>query len=156
VHPADLSSGSTPSRSGVGICAPGPLAERRAFVEDQLDAHKMVLPCRRLPDDGVKAWAIVEERGYEGMIAKDPRSTYRSSTRSWMKVKVRHEGFTSARTRGGDRGLERISERRRSPALRRRTLFFLRCLGGRSRFTALAWRARVDLVVALFWQSAEQ
>jgi hypothetical protein len=145
VHPADLSSGSTPSRSGVGICAPGPLAERRAFVEDQLDAHKMVLPCRRLPDDGVKAWAIVEERGYEGMIAKDPRSTYRSSTRSWMKVKVRHEGFT-----------ERISERRRSPALRRRTLFFLRCLGGRSRFTALAWRARVDLVVALFWQSAEQ
>jgi hypothetical protein len=27
------------------------------------------------------------------MIAKDPRSTYRSSsTRSWMKVKVRHEG----------------------------------------------------------------
>jgi ATP-dependent DNA ligase len=53
----------------------------------------MVLPCRRLPDDGVKAWAIVEERGYEGMIAKDPRSTYRSGgTRSWMKVKVRREG----------------------------------------------------------------
>src|SRR5439155_15679207 len=27
------------------------------------------------------------------MVAKDPRSTYRSgSTRAWMKVKVRHEG----------------------------------------------------------------
>jgi ATP-dependent DNA ligase len=63
------------------------------FLEDQLDGHTMVLPRRRLPDDGAKAWAIVEERGYEGMIAKDPRSTYRSgSTRSWMKVKVRHEG----------------------------------------------------------------
>jgi bifunctional non-homologous end joining protein LigD len=70
-----------------------PLAERRVFLEDHLDGHTMVLPCRRLPDYGAKAWAIVEERGYEGMIAKDPRSTYRSgSTRSWMKVKVRHEG----------------------------------------------------------------
>jgi ATP-dependent DNA ligase len=69
------------------------LPERRAFLEDQLDGHAMVLPCRRLPDDGAKAWAIVEERGYEGMVAKDPRSTYRSGgTRSWMKVKQRHEG----------------------------------------------------------------
>ena len=70
-----------------------PLAERRVFLEDQLGGHTMVLPCRRLPDDGAKAWAIVEERGYEGMVAKDPRATDRSgSTRSWMKVKVRHEG----------------------------------------------------------------
>jgi ATP-dependent DNA ligase len=54
---------------------------------------ELTLRCRRLPDDGVKAWAIVEERGYEGLVAKDPRSTYRSgNTRSWMKVKVRHEG----------------------------------------------------------------
>jgi bifunctional non-homologous end joining protein LigD len=70
-----------------------PLAERRGVLDDQLDGHTMVLPCRRLPDDGAQAWAIVEERGYEGMVAKDPRSTYRSgSTRSWAKVKVRHEG----------------------------------------------------------------
>src|SRR5262249_30169777 len=34
-----------------------------------------------------------EERGYEGMVAKDPPSAYRSGpTRSWVKVKVRHEG----------------------------------------------------------------
>jgi bifunctional non-homologous end joining protein LigD len=70
-----------------------PLVERRVFLEDQLNGHTMVLPCRRLPDDGAKAWAIVEERGYKGMIAKDPHSTYRSgSTRARMKVKVRHEG----------------------------------------------------------------
>jgi bifunctional non-homologous end joining protein LigD len=63
------------------------------FLEDQLNGHSMVLPCRRLPDDGLQAWAIVEERSYEGMVAKDPRSTYRSGgTRSWMKVKQRHEG----------------------------------------------------------------
>lgn len=53
----------------------------------------MVLPCRRLPNDGAKAWATVEERRYEGMIVKDPRSTYRpGSTRSWAKVKVQREG----------------------------------------------------------------
>jgi bifunctional non-homologous end joining protein LigD len=33
-----------------------PLAERRVFLEDQLEGHTMVLPCRRLPDDGAKAW----------------------------------------------------------------------------------------------------
>jgi bifunctional non-homologous end joining protein LigD len=53
----------------------------------------MVLPCRRLSDDGRKAWAIVEERGYEGMVAKDPHSRYRGgATSAWVKVKQRREG----------------------------------------------------------------
>jgi bifunctional non-homologous end joining protein LigD len=69
-----------------------PLRERREVLEDLLADVDMVLPCRQLPDDGSKAWAMVEDRGYEGMVAKDPRSTYRSGpTRSWVKVKVRHE-----------------------------------------------------------------
>jgi ATP-dependent DNA ligase len=73
-----------------------PLAERRAFLEDKLDGHTMVLPCRRLPDDGLKAWAVVEERGYEGMVAKDPRSTYRpGSTRSWAKENRSDRELTS-------------------------------------------------------------
>ena len=55
-----------------------PLHERRAILEDVVDDADMVLPCRRLPDDPAKAWAIVEERGYEGMVAKDPESTFRS------------------------------------------------------------------------------
>jgi hypothetical protein len=38
------------------------------FLEDQLDGHTMVLPCRRLPDDGAKAWAIVEERGSGAVV----------------------------------------------------------------------------------------
>jgi bifunctional non-homologous end joining protein LigD len=70
-----------------------PLDTRRERLEELLDDAKMVLPCRRLPDDPVKAWAVVEERGYEGMIAKAPESVYRSGpTNSWFKVKVRHEG----------------------------------------------------------------
>jgi ATP-dependent DNA ligase len=70
-----------------------PLAERREILEDLLADVDMVLPCRRLPDNGSKAWAMVEERGYEGMVAKDPRSTYRSdSTRS----RVRSRSATNA------------------------------------------------------------
>ena len=35
----------------------------------------------------------MKERGYEGLVAKDPESTYRSGpTRSWIKVKIRREG----------------------------------------------------------------
>ena len=45
-----------------------------------------------MPEDGSKAWEIVVERGYEGMVAKDFRSTYRAGpSRAWMKVKIRHE-----------------------------------------------------------------
>ena len=69
-----------------------PLAERRPLLEDVLDDVPCVFPCRRLPADGRKAWHVVEERGYEGMVAKDPRSTYRGgATRAWVKVKMRHE-----------------------------------------------------------------
>jgi bifunctional non-homologous end joining protein LigD len=71
-----------------------PLHERRTILEEQLDHADMVLPCRRLPDDPAKAWATAEERGYEGMVAKAPESTYRPGpTRAWVKVKVRHEGM---------------------------------------------------------------
>jgi ATP-dependent DNA ligase len=70
-----------------------PLAERRVVLEDLVADVDLVLPCRRLPDDGPKAWAIVEARGYEGFVAKDPESFYwAGSTRSGVKVKVRHEG----------------------------------------------------------------
>jgi bifunctional non-homologous end joining protein LigD len=69
-----------------------PLAERRRLLEDLTHDVEFVLPCRRLPENGSKAWDIVVERGYEGLVAKDSRSTYRQgSTRAWVKLKVRHE-----------------------------------------------------------------
>ncbi len=68
------------------------LAERRLILEDLVHEVRFVLPCRRLPQNGTKAWEAVESNGYEGMVAKDPRSTYRfGPTRAWVKVKVRHE-----------------------------------------------------------------
>src|ERR1700737_3356395 len=53
-----------------------PLYVRRNVVEDVLDEQDMVLPVRRLADDGLKAWQQVIEHGYEGLVAKDPQAPY--------------------------------------------------------------------------------
>ncbi len=47
-----------------------------------------MLPGRRLANDGLKAWQQVLERGYEGLVAKDPASPYVGGrTLKWLKVK---------------------------------------------------------------------
>ena len=63
------------------------------------------LPARRLPDDGRAAWSVVKERGYEGLVAKDAESAYRSGpTRSWVKVKIRRgKGASSSAASSGCR-----------------------------------------------------
>lgn len=58
------------------------------------------MPARRLADDGRAAWSQVVERGYEGLVAKDPASPYRSGrTFARLKVMVPHY-------REGERGWE--------------------------------------------------
>jgi ATP-dependent DNA ligase len=43
---------------------------------------------RRLAPDGLEAWTLVVERGYEGYVAKDEASAYEGGpTRRWLKVK---------------------------------------------------------------------
>jgi ATP-dependent DNA ligase len=67
-----------------------PLYVRRNVIEDVLDEQDMVLPVRRLADDGLKAWQQVIERGYQGLVAKDPASPYVGGrTLKWLKVKQR-------------------------------------------------------------------
>ena len=66
-----------------------PLYVRRNVIEDLLDEQDLLLPIRRLADDGLKAWQQALERGYEGLVAKDPTAPYRGGrTFSWLKVKV--------------------------------------------------------------------
>jgi bifunctional non-homologous end joining protein LigD len=65
-----------------------PLYVRRNVIEDVLDEQDMVLPVRRLADAGLKASQQVIERGYEGLVAKDPASPYVGGrTLKWVKVK---------------------------------------------------------------------
>ena len=76
------------------------LSVRRDELELVLDGQDLLLPARRLPDDGLKAWAQVIERGYEGLVVKDPASAYRGGrTLAWVKVKVPNY-------REGERGWE--------------------------------------------------
>jgi ATP-dependent DNA ligase len=51
-----------------------PLRDRWRTLEDLVDGSE-VFPVRRLPDDGRKAWEIVQARGYEGLVAKDDART---------------------------------------------------------------------------------
>jgi ATP-dependent DNA ligase len=67
-----------------------PLQDRRIPLEGAIaGAGPVVLPVRRLDDNGLDAWAQVLGSGFEGYVAKDPLSPYRGGvTRSWFKIKV--------------------------------------------------------------------
>ena len=69
-----------------------PLGARREVLERLIDDQSLVFPARRLPAHGLAAWAEVQRRGYEGLVAKDESSPYRSGrTRAWLKVKLREK-----------------------------------------------------------------
>jgi bifunctional non-homologous end joining protein LigD len=78
-----------------------PLRTRRKVLEGLLDGQRLLLPARRLTGSGLGAWREVEERGYEGLVAKDESSLYVGGrTLSWLKVKkpdyrVEGRGFQS-------------------------------------------------------------
>ena len=77
-----------------------PLYVRRNVIEDLLDGQNVLLPVRRLADDGLRAWQDVLAHGWEGMVAKDLASPYVGGrTLKWLKVK-------QAKYREGERGWE--------------------------------------------------
>jgi len=85
-----------------------PLGARREILERLIDDQHVLFPARRLPAHGLAAWAEVQRRGYEGLVAKDESSAYRSGrTRAWLKVKLRDEERVPVgcdRTETSDRG----------------------------------------------------
>ena len=81
-----------------------PLLSRREVLERSIPlpkASKVLRLSRRLASDGLEAFRIAKERGYEGLLAKDSSSAYLAGrSKSWLKVKVHQEdefiiiGFT--------------------------------------------------------------
>lgn len=72
-----------------------PLEERWRAVEALVPARSAdLMRARRLDVDGLTAYRLARERGWEGIVAKDPAAPYAPGrrTRSWLKVKVRKEG----------------------------------------------------------------
>jgi bifunctional non-homologous end joining protein LigD len=68
---------------------PQPLRVRLERLEGVLDrAPALILPVRQLSEDGLKAWQEVLDRGYEGLVLKDPESPYVAGrSLKWLKVK---------------------------------------------------------------------
>lgn len=69
-----------------------PLSARRAALEKVLANQRAVLLSERLAANGLAAFEVAKERGYEGLVAKDPSSPYEEvGPKPWLKVIVRHE-----------------------------------------------------------------
>ena len=65
-----------------------PLESRRRWLEAEVQGER-ILPARRLHDDGFEAWQEVLARGYQGLVAKDPQSSYVGGrSTKWLKLKV--------------------------------------------------------------------
>ena len=78
-----------------------PLAKRREILESLSPVKGTLLLSARLAPDGLKAFRIASQRGFEGVIGKNLASTYQSRrSNDWLKVKVHQEqefvigGFT--------------------------------------------------------------
>ena len=79
-----------------------PLSERRTALEQSVKRSPQLILSARLDTDGIKAFEIAKQKGFEGLIAKDLSSKYVSGrSPAWLKVKVRKEdefvigGFTA-------------------------------------------------------------
>jgi len=67
-----------------------PLRTRRAALERLVSDQTLIFPARRLAASGLAAWEEVQQRGYEGLVAKDEASPYAGGrTLSWLKVRQR-------------------------------------------------------------------
>jgi bifunctional non-homologous end joining protein LigD len=65
-----------------------PQRERRQALEQLVAGHRLIIPARQFPANGLEAWEEVLRGNYEGMVAKDPASAYTPGrTLSWLKVK---------------------------------------------------------------------
>jgi ATP-dependent DNA ligase len=62
-----------------------PLRIRRHVLEGEVDGQRLLLPARRLADDGLTAWSEVLGRGYQGLVGKDEVSPCRGGhTLAWL------------------------------------------------------------------------
>jgi len=80
-------------RDGADLTA-RPLSERRRALEELLSGGPPELPlAERLETDGLAAFRLAAEKGWEGIVAKDEASRYEPGRRSprWLKVKCRRD-----------------------------------------------------------------
>jgi len=70
-----------------------PLPVRREALEAAIGRTDRIFASRRLPPNGLKAFEVATKKGWEGLVAKDPKSPYvEGRSAAWLKVKVHQEG----------------------------------------------------------------
>ena len=87
---------STASIWMAAIFAPSRFDARRAVLEKVLGKpagkQPTLLSSARLADDGLKAYEIAKQKGFEGVVAKDESSPYiEGRSTKWLKFKVKQE-----------------------------------------------------------------
>jgi len=82
-----------------------PLQKRKALLKKVLPSAPHIRFCDHVETEGALFYAVVKERGLEGIIAKHAQSAYEIGTRSrqWLKVKTRQtqEGVVAGFTEPG-------------------------------------------------------
>jgi bifunctional non-homologous end joining protein LigD len=69
-----------------------PLAARRHILKRVIPSNGVLLLSRRLAENGLEAYKVAKQRGYEGVVAKDASSPYvEKRSKLWLKVKVHQE-----------------------------------------------------------------
>lgn len=69
-----------------------PLAARRGSMEAAIRGSELLFPSHRLDENGLAAFQVAKNKGYEGMVAKDDSSPYiEGRSRNWLKCKVHQE-----------------------------------------------------------------
>ena len=68
------------------------LPARRAAVEESIGDIDRLFVSRRLPGNGIKAYAMAKKKGWEGLVAKEEASPYvEGRSTKWLKVKAKQE-----------------------------------------------------------------
>jgi bifunctional non-homologous end joining protein LigD len=84
-----------------------PLDERKARLRTLLDARQKSVQLSESFDDGEALFAVAQERGLEGIVAKRTDSPYKAGkrTRDWLKIKTENadEFVVAGYTRGAGR-----------------------------------------------------
>jgi bifunctional non-homologous end joining protein LigD len=66
-----------------------PLSRRREYLEKVLTPTRQLMLSRRLAKNGLEAYKVAKQKGFEGLVAKRLSSLYiEKRTREWLKVKV--------------------------------------------------------------------
>src|SRR5579859_1280570 len=69
-----------------------PLSRRRAELERSVHESDELILSRRLSANGLEAFRVAKQRGYEGLVTKRLASVYvEGRSREWLKVKVDQE-----------------------------------------------------------------